>query len=324
MVFLVHFPQLLVRHVRIDLRGGDVFVAEHGLDASDVGAVFKEVGGETVAQGVRVDVFDDAGLGGAVANDALYCARGEAQGWCFYMQSCFMADKKCFVDVGAFVEVGANGTLGGVGDKNEADFVALASYAHFATRGVDLCAVERDKFGNAQSGGKQEFQDGTVAKRSQRVAPGRFKKTLCFLSREKFYRAFGEFGNGEFFRREGGDVAKGEEFEEGSQGDNGVGLRGERERLAISSRATIECFSVVGNGGNGNVFDGLDVFGDKKIAQRMVVVTQCELTPPFFEFEEVEKFLQGLLDMHERSIEHAEGGVQGKSGVEVGRCKRIL
>ncbi len=42
----VHLPQMLVRHVRIHLRRRNVGVAEEGLDAAEVGAVFEEVGGE--------------------------------------------------------------------------------------------------------------------------------------------------------------------------------------------------------------------------------------------------------------------------------------
>ena len=40
-------------HVRIDLRGRDVRVPEHFLDAHDFGAVLEQVRGKTVAQHVR-------------------------------------------------------------------------------------------------------------------------------------------------------------------------------------------------------------------------------------------------------------------------------
>ena len=39
MEFLMHLTQRLVRDVRVDLSRGDGGVAEHGLDASDVGAI---------------------------------------------------------------------------------------------------------------------------------------------------------------------------------------------------------------------------------------------------------------------------------------------
>ena len=51
-----------VGDVGIDLSGADVGVAEHGLNGAEVGAVHEEVGGEAVTEGVRGDVFRDAGL----------------------------------------------------------------------------------------------------------------------------------------------------------------------------------------------------------------------------------------------------------------------
>src|SRR5690349_18699608 len=47
--------------VRIDLSRGDIGVAEHFLDDTEIAAVVEQVGGETVAQRVRFDVLGDAG-----------------------------------------------------------------------------------------------------------------------------------------------------------------------------------------------------------------------------------------------------------------------
>ena len=64
----MHFAQLLVGEVRVDLRGGDIRVAEEFLHGAEVGAVYEEIGGEAVAEQVRVDV---------VGNPGLCCARGD-------------------------------------------------------------------------------------------------------------------------------------------------------------------------------------------------------------------------------------------------------
>ena len=45
--------QALARHVRVDLRGGDVGVAQQHLHHAQVGAVVEQMGGEGVAQHVR-------------------------------------------------------------------------------------------------------------------------------------------------------------------------------------------------------------------------------------------------------------------------------
>ena len=47
--FLVDFFEVLVGNVGVNLGGGDVGVAEHGLHGADVGAVHEEVGGEAMA-----------------------------------------------------------------------------------------------------------------------------------------------------------------------------------------------------------------------------------------------------------------------------------
>lgn len=52
---LVDVFEVWVGDVGVNLGGCDVAVAEHGLDAAEVGAVHEEACGEGVAQGVRCD-----------------------------------------------------------------------------------------------------------------------------------------------------------------------------------------------------------------------------------------------------------------------------
>ena len=53
----------------VDLSGGDVLVAEHVLDYTEIGAVLYQVGGEGVAEGVRRDFLMDAGKHGLTLHD---------------------------------------------------------------------------------------------------------------------------------------------------------------------------------------------------------------------------------------------------------------
>ena len=48
--------------MRINLRSGDGFVAEHYLDGAEIGAAFYEMGGKTVAESVGGDGFFYSGL----------------------------------------------------------------------------------------------------------------------------------------------------------------------------------------------------------------------------------------------------------------------
>src|SRR5688572_18887936 len=57
---LVNRPQAVLVHVRVDLRGGDVAVAEEFLDDAEVRAAADEVGGEAVAEGVGGDGLEQA------------------------------------------------------------------------------------------------------------------------------------------------------------------------------------------------------------------------------------------------------------------------
>ncbi len=53
-----------VHHMRVNLRRGDVHMAEQILHGSDIGAAFEEVRGEAVAEGVWGDAFVEARLAG--------------------------------------------------------------------------------------------------------------------------------------------------------------------------------------------------------------------------------------------------------------------
>src|ERR1044071_1792447 len=57
-MLLVDAADALAGDVRVNLCGGEVAVAEHGLDAARVRAVFEQVRGEAVAQDVGRDAFD--------------------------------------------------------------------------------------------------------------------------------------------------------------------------------------------------------------------------------------------------------------------------
>jgi hypothetical protein len=64
--------QALAAHVGVDLRGGEVLVTEELLHAAQVGAAVEQVGGEGVAQRVRM-----GGLEGAAIDHSSDVARRE-------------------------------------------------------------------------------------------------------------------------------------------------------------------------------------------------------------------------------------------------------
>ena len=53
MELVEHLAKALARDMGVDLGGGDIGVAEHGLKRSQVGSVFQQMSGEGMPQNVR-------------------------------------------------------------------------------------------------------------------------------------------------------------------------------------------------------------------------------------------------------------------------------
>ena len=75
---LVYFLEVLIGDMGVDLRRDDGCVSEHRVDAPDIRAIGEEIGRESVPKRVRMDIFDDAGFGGVVLDDALDTSRCQA------------------------------------------------------------------------------------------------------------------------------------------------------------------------------------------------------------------------------------------------------
>ena len=62
MRLVIDVLQLLFHKLGIDLRRGDIRMAEHFLDRMDIGAVFQKMCGKGMAQRMRRDVLIDVRL----------------------------------------------------------------------------------------------------------------------------------------------------------------------------------------------------------------------------------------------------------------------
>ena len=133
-----------VGDVGVDLGGGDVGMAEHGLDGAEVGAVHEEVGSKRVAQGVRADVLGDAGKAGVFFDDAFDAAGGDAAeiAGSVWVASVFrIVEKKWGEGIGASIKIIANAIGGGFADENRAIFRTFAANYELATIQIDRAAV---------------------------------------------------------------------------------------------------------------------------------------------------------------------------------------
>lgn len=75
----MNFFQSFIGNVGIDLSSGDRGVAEHRLNRTDIGAVHEEIGRETVAEGMRMDILHDAGFFRIVLDQPCDGPRREAE-----------------------------------------------------------------------------------------------------------------------------------------------------------------------------------------------------------------------------------------------------
>jgi hypothetical protein len=62
MVLIDGFPQPGPHHVRVNLGGRDIRMAQHGLDTAQVGSAFEKMGGETMPDHVGGQTMKDAGF----------------------------------------------------------------------------------------------------------------------------------------------------------------------------------------------------------------------------------------------------------------------
>ena len=119
--------QSLIGDMGIDLRRGDGRMAEHRLDGADISAIPEEVGGEAVAQRMRMNVFHESGFLGIVFDqscDGTGC-EAECLARCilFIHEPFFgMRDKESGVNISSLFEIAANRLSGTGRQENDADF----------------------------------------------------------------------------------------------------------------------------------------------------------------------------------------------------------
>lgn len=153
---IVDFFKMRVGNVSIDLGGGDIGVAKHGLDGAQVGAVHEKVGSEAVAEGVWGNVLGDAGHFGVFLDDALNRASGEPAvitGGINGLEIFAVIKKKGIEGINADGKIITDAVGGGFGDEDRAVFVAFATDDKLAAFEVDGIAIELDKFGDAKPTG---------------------------------------------------------------------------------------------------------------------------------------------------------------------------
>ncbi len=144
-------------------------MAEQFLDAAEVGAFFQEVGAESVAKGVGVDVGGEAALDGDAFYDAGDGSRREAPG----TAQVEVEQERFGLGIGfalggveaglALVEIGAKGVGGGVGEGHVALLLAFAADQDGFVGPVNVGEVDGGEFGVAHAAAIQKLKNHGVA-----------------------------------------------------------------------------------------------------------------------------------------------------------------
>ena len=235
--------------VGVDLGGGDGGVAEELADVHEGGAVFEEVGGVGVAEGVgsglgafgqegvdaAVDDGGNQGAAGAAAGGAekKRGARGEEIGG----QIAFLIGER---EVFAGLEPTEERGVGGRAIGDDAFFIALAVDAEGAGAEVGIVQVQADEFGTAQSTAIEQLQRHAVAEGVEVIAVDGLNQFVEFDFGERFGEAFGAFGGGKGVEGRGLDAALVEEpVEEGADGGGVLGEGGGGVAAALLQAAEV-------------------------------------------------------------------------------------
>ena len=139
----------------VDLRGRERAVSEQLLDDAQVGAALEQVGGEGVAEAVRV------------TDEAAQCARVEAAAAGGEEESVLGAAGELRPGI-VQVAAGPGGRL--LAEWNDSLLAAFSAHVHGLALEVDVGQVEPDRLGAAQPGRVDELEQGAVAELERAVA----------------------------------------------------------------------------------------------------------------------------------------------------------
>ncbi len=161
----VNLLQPFFDHVRVDLRRGNIGVAQHQLDRAQICAALQKMRCKTVAQHVRGRTNTQSGLTPIRRENLPNTDAAERR-------TTAVNEKRCRESLLPFSDKPGTGVAKIPFDKrkcllanrNDALFVSLTDAANAADAGVEIHDAKIDKFGDAQTGGVEDFEHGAIAK----------------------------------------------------------------------------------------------------------------------------------------------------------------
>jgi len=246
--------EALLVDVSVNLGGRNVGVAKHLLDHAEIGAVAEQMGGEGMAEQMRVDIYLNAG----VAADALEDLPDADGG-----QFCAAHGKEDFAAGALLDHAGAlpgkvfgNGVAGLAADGDEAGLVALACDADDLLVEVKVFQAGIGQLGNAEAAGVEQFHHGAIPQAERLIGGDALQEALDLelvegLREETLGAREGDVLGGVGLEEIAGEK-KAEEYLDGDD-DELDGAGGKAALLAMGE--------VIGDEGEGDLAGGGDVPG---------------------------------------------------------------
>jgi hypothetical protein len=155
------FPEEFAVEVSIDLGSGNAFMAQHFLYGAEIGAAFHEMCGEGMAEGVRGDVFSDAGLPDKVFQEQEDHDPGEPAAAAVEEEDILMAwlDRYVYADI---LHIDADIFDGGAADGYQSFLISLADHADIPYVEVEAGDPQVDDFTDAESAAVHCLEDSFV------------------------------------------------------------------------------------------------------------------------------------------------------------------
>ena len=297
----VDFFEAFVGDVGVDLRGRDGGVPEHRLDAPDIGAVDEEVGRETVAERVRVHVFQDTGFLGIAFHQTLDAPRRETLALSRGIgpvDETFLAigDEERRIDIGALVEVGLERCLGSRRDEYDAKLASFAADAELFLVEIQVSPVEIHEFRYAEPRREEQLEHRLVAERFLISPISRGDQALHFFEFEEVHLPVRRLADLDFFRGERGDILFGEVFEKGAEHYSLVGLGILFQRPAATVVFAVEVEAVFAHLLCGDIGRGPEAAPGEKGTQRAVVAIDRSEGAVHLDFQMLEEALCVFLE----------------------------
>ena len=146
--------------VGVDLSGGDVLVAEHVLNHTEVGAILDEVGGERVPESVRRNLLVDAGEHGLTLYDGEH--RDTAEGLAEAVQKQGVIEfRGCRIRPDNQIIPDSGGSH--IPHRDNALLVTFADDPHEGLVKIDTGYSQANGLGDTETTAIENLQDRTVA-----------------------------------------------------------------------------------------------------------------------------------------------------------------